>query len=370
MRILQVLRKFRQRFDPLVEVVIYRERLLHNLQILRKAAGQNQIAPVLKSNAYGHGLVEVAEILDDQGVPFFVVDSYHEVLALRGAGIKTLILVIGYTPIENIKRNRRKDIAFTITDFEQLPQLAKNLKSPQTFHLKIDTGLHRQGIRPEDVDEAVRLIKSNRNIVLDGLCSHFAEGDDAEYTDRQINIWNPIVEKMTISFPLKFIHIAATTGIAHLQKIKSNTAKVGKGLYGLGNIAGTKPVLEMRARLTGIKQIRKGDAVGYGMSFIAPVDMVIGLLPLGYFEGVDRRLSNIGVVKYKDKFFKILGRISMNIITIDLSEVNDPKTGDEVVVVSAAREDQNSVENLAKLCNTIALDFVVHIPAHLRRIVK
>lgn len=353
-----------------MEVVIYRERLLENLKILRKAAGQNRVALVLKSNAYGHGLVEVAEILDDQGVPFFAVDSYHEALALRSAGIKTNILVIGFTPFENIARNRRRDVAFTITDFEQLVLLAKNLKTRQTFHLKIDTGMHRQGIMPYEAAEAVNLIKSNMNVAIEGLCSHFADGDDVEYTNSQIAIWNPIVEKLTLEFPLKYIHLAATTGLRHLSKIKSNTARVGKGLYGLGNIVGILPTLEMRVKLTGIKEIHSGDAVGYGMTFKAKKDMVVGNLPVGYFEGVDRRLSNIGVVKYKDKYCKILGRVSMNITTIDLSEMREPKAGDEVVVVSATREDANSVENLAKLCNTIALDFVVHIPAHLRRVIE
>ncbi len=364
------MRKFRRRYDALVEVVVFRDWLFHNLESLRKIAGQNRIAPVLKSNAYGHGLIEVAEILDNQGVPFFVVDSYHEAMVLRNAAIKTNILVIGFTPFENIKRNRDRTIAFTITDLEQLKYLEKKLKSPETFHLKIDTGMHRQGILPADLGAATTLIKANQNIVFEGLCSHFADGEDDDYTKKQIEVWNPLVEKLTLEFPFKFIHLAATTGLRHWPQIKSNTARVGKGLYGLGNIAGTEPVLEMRARITGIKKIKSGDSVGYGMTFKAERDMVIGTLPLGYFEGVDRRLSNIGMVKYQDRYCRILGRVSMNITTIDLTEVPDAKAGDEVVVLSANGSDDNSVENLAKLCNTIALDLVVHIPQHSRRVVR
>ncbi|OGE82817.1 MAG: alanine racemase [Candidatus Doudnabacteria bacterium RIFCSPHIGHO2_01_FULL_49_9] len=369
MKFLHFLRKLRPRYDTLVTVAVYRDRILRNLEVLRNGAGSNHIAPVLKSNAYGHGLVEVAEILDGAGVPFFALDSYHEALTLRGAGIKTHIVVIGFTPFENIRRNRRKDVAFTITDLEQLKHLSKKLKSPQTFHLKIDTGLNRQGIMPGEIDEAITIIKSSPNIVLEGLSSHFADGEDEDYTEKQIAIWNPLVEKLTLMFPLKFIHFAATTGLAHLSKIKSNVARVGKGLYGLGNIHGTVPALEMRAKITGVKKIKAGDSVGYGMTFTAEKDMTIGTLPVGYYEGVDRRLSNIGVVKYKDKFCRILGRVSMNITTIDMTNCSDAKAGDEVVVVSANTAEQNSVENLAKLCNTIALDFVVHIPQHLRRVV-
>lgn len=369
-RILRFLRSLQPKYDTLVNVVIFRDRLLKNFEILRAGSNGLGIAPVLKSNAYGHGLVEVAAVLDQQNCPFFVVDSYHEARVMRNAGIKSKILVIGFTPFDNIKRNRRKDAAFTITDLEQLRFLSEHLSTAQIFHLKIDTGMHRQGIMPAEVEVAAKLIKTNRNIVLEGLCSHFADGENDDYTNAQIQTWNPIVEKMTLEFPLKFIHLAATTGLKHLSKIKSNTVRVGKGLYGLGNIAGTEPALEMRAKITGIKKIRAGDAVGYGTTFRAEKEMVIGNLPVGYFEGVDRRLSNVGVVKYKDKFCKILGRVSMNITTIDLTDVSDAKAGGEVVVVSAHRDDPNSVENLAKLCGTIALDFVVHIPAHLRRVVK
>ena len=374
MRLLHVLRKFRRRYDPLVEVVIYRDRLLHNLQILRDKGGQNEIAPVLKSNAYGHGLVEVAEILDNQDLPFFVVDSYHEALVLRNVGIKTPILVIGFTPFENIKRNRRKDIAFTITDFEQLPLLAKSLKSPQAFHLKIDTGLHRQGILTDDTDGASAALRQNSNITLEGVCSHLADsaGEDEEFNNNQIAAWNNVLHKLETEFPnLKYYHLSASSGLRDLSKIKSNVARVGKALYGVSDVfSGLEPVLELRAKITGIKKLRAGQTVGYGMTFKAQKDMVVGSLPLGYFEGVDRRLSNRGVVKYKNKFCGILGLVSMNITVIDLTGIPEPKIGDEVVVISGLSNDSNSAVNIAKICNTAVYEILVHIPQHLRRVVR
>lgn len=373
-RILRFLRGLQHKYDTLVEVVIFRERLLQNLEILRQNAKGLEIAPVLKSNAYGHGLVEVAKILDPLGVPFFVLDSYHEALVLRNYGIKTNVLVIGYTPFENLSRNRDRSIAFTITDFEQLQFLAGNLKSPQTFHLKIDTGMSRQGIFPEDIDEAAAALRKNPNLVLEGVCSHLADsaGEDEGFNNQQITVWNNLLHKLEKEFPnLKYYHLPASGGLKNLSKIKSNVARVGKALYGLSDVfSGLEPTLEMRAKITGVKKIHAGQTIGYGMTFKADKDMVVGTLPVGYFEGVDRRLSNKGVVKYKNHFCKILGRVSMNISIIDLTHVSEPKVGDEVVVISAKRSDQNSVENIAKLCDTIALDIAVHIPAHLRRIVK
>lgn len=373
-KLLRFLRSFQPRYDALVEVVIFRDRLMKNLQIIREHSQGIDIAPVLKSNAYGHGLCEVAEILDDQGVPFLVVDSYHEALVLRNSGIKSKILVIGFTPFDNIKRNRREDVVFTITDLEQLRFLFKNLGTPQTFHLKLDTGLHRQGVLPGDLDDAISILKKTPNIILEGVCSHLADSahEDDQFNDTQITLWNELQEKIRGEFPeLKYYDLPASGGLKHLPKIKSNVARIGKALYGLSDIfPGLEPVLEMRAKLTGVKKIHEGAAVSYGMIFKAEKDMVVGTLPVGYFEGVDRRLSNAGVVKYADKFCKILGRVTMNITVIDLTEIANPKSDDEVVVVSAKRSDPNSAENLARLCQTIALDFVVHIPAHLRRVVK
>ena len=373
-KLLKFLRSFRHKYDTLVEVVIFRDRILKNLEIIHKSTNGLAIAPVLKSNAYGHGLVEVAEILDGQNLPFFAVDSYHEARTLRTHNIRTRVLVIGYTQYENLVRNRDETISFIITDLEQLQHLAEHLKSPQTFHFKIDTGMSRQGVLPEQLDEAISLIKTNPNINLEGVCSHLADSahENQEFNDHQIALWNTLAEKVLQEFRnLKYYHLPASAGLKDLSKIKSNMGRIGKALYGLSDVfPGLTPALEMRARLTTVKKIRAGDTVGYGMTFKASRETVVGLLPVGYFEGVDRRLSNLGMVTYKGKYCKIIGRVSMNMTMIDLSEVEAPHTGDEVVVVSANREDQNSVENLAKLCGTIALDFVVHIPQHLRRIVQ
>ncbi len=393
------MRSFRQKYDTLVTVVIFRDRILKNLEVLQQNSNGLAIAPVLKSNAYGHGLVEVANILDGQNLPFFVADSYHEARNLRASGIRTPILVIGFTQFENLVRNRDKTISFTITDFEQLKKFSEALRSPQIFHLKIDTGMSRQGVLPGELDSAIALIKKNPNIVLEGVCSHLADSahENHEFNDRQIALWNLSAEKILQEFRnLKYYHLPASAGLKDLSKIKSNMGRIGKAIYGLSDVyrgfersntgtlarvsgrggtstlvgEGLQPAMEMRARLTGVKKIKAGDTVSYGMTFKADRDMVVGTIPVGYFEGVDRRLSNVGVVQYKDKYCRILGRVSMNITVIDLTEVSEPKAGDEVVVVSANREDQNSVENLAKLCGTIALDFVVHIPQHLRRVVR
>ena len=372
-KILRFLRSLQPKYDALVEVVIFRDRLLKNLEILRSYAKGIAIAPVLKSNAAGHGLIEVATILDKENVPFFAVDSYHEARHMRSAGIRSKVLVIGFTPIGNIARNRDQTFFFTITGLELLQDLSQNLKAPQIFHLKIDTGLSRQGIMPDQIDQAVELIKANPNIVLEGVYSHLADSsnEDEEFMRKQITLWNECYDRLDREFPkLKYYHLSATPGLKNISQMKCNLARIGKGLYGWKEVLpGIQPVLEMRAKITGIKKIRSGTSVGYGMTFTADRDMTVGTLAAGYFEGVDRRLSNIGLVKYGKKFCKILGRVNMNITVIDLTEIESPRIGDDVVIISSDRVDENSAEKLGELCGAIPYELLVHIPAHLRRLV-
>src|SRR3990167_7019412 len=176
-KIINSITKPRAKYQPLIEVRIFKDALLHNLYTYQQKYPKLQFAPVLKSNAYGHGLVEVAEILDSQDLPFFMVDSFYEALALRRAGIKSKVLVLGYCREKQLLENPLDNVSFGIIDLEVLKKLSAKLKEPLNIHLKIDTGMHRQGILVEEVEEAMKLIKANKNIILEGVCSHFADAD-------------------------------------------------------------------------------------------------------------------------------------------------------------------------------------------------
>ena len=141
-------------------------------------------------------------------------------------------------------------------------------------------------------------------------------------------------------------------------------------MYGLIEMKGVnlKPVLEMKTIITGIKKIRKGDAVGYNNTFVAKEDMTIATIPVGYNEGVDRRLSNKGYMKVSGILCPIIGRVSMNITIIDVSKINGVKIADEVIVLSSNKQDKNSIENITKDCETISYEIAVHIPPHLKRV--
>ena len=360
MKIWDFITRPRTKYDPLIKVLIFRDQLLANLRNYKKQYPHLDFAPVLKSNAYGHGLMEVAAILDPEQPAFFVVDSFFEALVLRRGMIRSRILIIGYTREELISRKNLKNISFTITSLDSLKILADDLKIPTSIHLKIDTGMHRQGIGESEIAEASRLINSNSNIVLEGLCSHLADGgrEDSELTGKQVHKWNEISNLFREQFPkLKYFHLVATNGVN--VKASANVARIGLGLY--------EQALEMRSILSSVKTIEPGDKVGYLGTFQAAKHMQIATVPAGYNEGVDLRLSNKGAFIMHGRECPIVGRVSMNITSIDVSEVADPKLQDEVVIISRDKSAPNSVPKIARICDTIPYEILIHIPSYLRR---
>jgi alanine racemase len=384
-------------YEPLITIEISRSRLIHNLNEFKKMvpirqpteafASKGAVAPVLKSNAYGHGLLEVAQALKNENVPFFVVDSYFEAIALRSGGFKSALLIIGYTRPETIARSRLKNVAFTVTGMETLEHLPQENRRMMRVHLKIDTGMHRQGILSEEIDRAIEIIKGNNSIVLDGLCSHLCDADDADesFTESQIHIWNRAVKKFRDAFhsSLKYTHLAATDGHYFGHDIDANVSRLGIGLYGLSENPlltaklDLQPVLEMKTIVTGVKQLKEGETVGYGRTFKAMTDMTIATVPVGYFEGVDRRLSSgldaskIGQIQIGPNRTRcpIVGRVSMNITSIDISKAAGIKIGDTAIVISNNAADPNSIASMAQKCGTISYEVAVKIPAHLKRVV-
>lgn len=427
-------------YKPLIEVKVFKDAILHNLSEYQKTYPRIKFAPVLKSNAYGHGLVQVASILDEYNqltpslalpqrgreynMPFFMVDSFFEALQLKREGIKTKILILGYSRLPQIVNNKLKNVSFGVIDLEQLKQIIGALKKPQMFHLKIDTGMHRQGVLIDDVDEAIGLIKSNSNFILEGLCSHLATADDGDqiFANQQIEIWNKVADKFKKEFPannyhseaatsakvlaaeesvhysqshnrslhspsdalglgrdgdlytsIKYFHVSNTAGAYFSESIDQNVGRLGIGLYGFNQSPFKKlnllPALELVSIITSIKTIPEGEKVGYNITYTTSNPTKIATIPVGYYEGVDRRLSNKGFVKIGEKFCPIIGRVSMNMCSIDVSEVEDLQIGDEALIISKNPSDKNSIDNIVLLSGSTQHEFRVHIPQHLKRTV-
>ncbi|MBU6500270.1 MAG: alanine racemase [Patescibacteria group bacterium] len=361
------IRDMRFQHEPLITVIIHRDRILHNLREFQKSVPA--VAPVLKANAYGHGLVQVAQILESGHLPFFCVDSYVEAMILRNEGIKTPLLIIGYTPLKNIERSRLKNVAYGIMSMEELQRLARDCRRPTSIHLKVDTGMHRQGILLEELSEALDTLERNEKIMLEGVYSHLADADNEKstLTEKQIGLWNAAAREARDRFQsVRWFHLSNTAGSKYAKNIDANVMRLGLGLYGIG-ANNLLPALEMKTRLTSVRKITVGESVGYNATFTAKNEMTVATIPVGYAEGLDRRLSNKGSATVKGVNCPFVGRVNMNITSIDVSRVPNPKLDDEVLVISSERNAPNSIENMAKTCDTIPYELLIRIPAQIRR---
>jgi alanine racemase len=369
------------RQQPLVEVSISRENLLHNLHAYQKRYQNMSFAPVLKSNAYGHDIGTIARLLDNESIPFFMVDSAYEARRLRGAGIHSRLLVMGYVRPQEILRNSITNTDYVIVDIEQLRELSCSAKNPLRLQLKIDTGMHRHGILPEDLHEAVTLITSNAYLHLVGICSHLADADNEEpaFTQMQIERWNAALIVLLAAFPyMEYTTLAATKGVPHMENAGTNVVRLGIGLYGIDTSTkkdmDLKPVLEMTSLISSLRNVPAGESVGYNATHLVTKESIIATVPVGYFEGVDRRLSDKGCMTVRGVSCPLVGRVSMNMTSIDVSDVPGVSVGDKVTVVSRDPEARNSIATIASEVSSDEYKetpyvILVHIAQHLRRIV-
>jgi alanine racemase len=367
-------------YKHLNKILVSKTTLLENHKILQAFHQESAICPVLKSNAYGHGLKLVSPIFDAMNCPFLIVDSLFEAYELKKIKVKTPILILGYINPINLTV---KKVPFEIAIFDL--SLAKILNKYQPgcrVHIFVDTGMSREGIKVNDLQKFLSVVKKLKNLKIVGLCSHFADADNKysqEFTIRQIEQFKKALQIMADNniFP-KWRHISASSGAFKSHDKIFNMIRAGIAHYGINPLdrkdkyndkISLKPALEFYSTLAQIKSISKGSAIGYGYTFTAKKNMTLALLPAGYYEGVDRRLSNKGFVKIRENFFPIVGRVSMNMTVIDISLLKHPRIGEEVKIYSANDLDKNSFVNSAALAETISYELLVHLAESVKRVI-
>ena len=358
-------------------IEISRQNILWNLHQYQNHYPSEQFAPVLKSNASGHGIIEVAKLVEpEKDIPFICVNAVYEAHILRNSNISKKILIIGYTSVSDIANCSIDNVAFTITGLEQLQKLSGVVLKTVVIHLKVDTGMRRQGIMQNEIAAALDIIDNCKHLKLEGICTHFADADNPEtaFTERQIKLWNKVVsEARNRCESLDYVHAAATPSVLRADAIEGNVVRLGIGLFGIDTAPirtlSLRPVLQMNSRIGILKEIKSGERLGYGGSYTAKTDLLMAVVPIGYHEGVDRRLSNVGYFMVKGIKCPIIGRVGMNITSIDVSSVAGPKIDDIVQVISSNSADPNSIEGIALYCETIPQEILAHIPAHIPRLV-
>lgn len=358
-------------YQTLNEITIDSSALINNYNYFQKNNPHCYICPVLKSNAYGHGLLQVAQIIDNQfeNIPYIMVDSLYEAYELKKNDIKTPIMIMGYTDPKNYQIWKKLPFTFTVYDIDSLEALNKYQPNAK-IHIKLDTGMCRLGLQKKDIPNFIDTLKKYPHLKIEGIYSHLSQASDPQkitFTNRQIKLFKEMVSLFEkAGFNFKYKHIASTAGVSIIQDPYFNLIRLGLGFYGYSPFGNhtkeartqklfLKPALNFTSRLALIKQIKTGSQVSYGGNYISKQDELIGIITAGYFEGIPYGLSNQASFLLQNTKCPITGNINMNMTIIKIPRTINVKIGDKVTIISSNIEDSCSAY---KICSTL------NIPIH------
>ena len=357
--------------------------LIHNYRTIKKYLhGQAQLMAVVKANAYGHGAVTCARALElDANADWFGVALIEEGVELREAGITQPILCLGgfwHGQSAVIIAHDLTPVIYRFDQAEELNVAARQAGKIARYHLKADTGLGRLGVALTEFSAFVQALRQFTNIRLDGLMTHFAEADelDPTYTNLQIEKYEEALRVAhQAGFTPAWQHLSNSAGIHAHQNAWGNLARAGATLYGFTRdvIApqpeafDVKPVLSLHARIVHLKTVSAGTTLGYGRTFITRRESRIATLPIGYADGLRRAHSNNGRVILNGKFAPIVGRISMDLTLVDVTDAPEVKLDDAVILLGEQAGLRISAEDLAAQIGTISYEIACGISARVPR---
>jgi alanine racemase len=322
-----------------------------------------RLVAVLKANAYGHGAVEAARQLDD--VAMIAVALVEEALALRRGGITLPILVFGSTTAIEVALEH--DLTLGIVGPEELALVCDAARERDVHvHLKLDSGMGRMGITDRELPEAIATIKAAPRLRIDAIYTHMANADDTgdPFTEQQIAKYDRMLAALReagIDAPLHHFANSAATMRGFVRP--GDYARVGIVLWGAGDYAGFEPVLRWRTEVVRLKTLPPGHAIGYGITFHTTRESRIATLPVGYADGYNRLLSNRGEVWIRGRRAPVVGRVSMDLVTIDVTDIPEAALGDEVELLGP----HITAAELAAKLNTISYEVLCSISARVPR---
>lgn len=369
-------------YKTLNEIKIDSKALIHNYQYFQKLHPNTSICPVVKSNAYGHGLSQIAQIIDSHiETPYIMVDSLYEAYELYKQKTKTPILIMGYTDPQNYSVWKKLPFTFTVYDTDSLLALNIHQKGAKV-HIKLDTGMCRLGIQKENLNEFISVLKTCKNLQIEGIYSHLSQADDPKkstFTNNQIKLFKEMVEIFKqAGFSFKYKHIAATAGATIIHDPYFNLIRLGLGLYGYSPFGPhtdegrqhrqhLKPALTFTSRVALIKTIHPSNQVGYGGTYTAKQDETIAILTAGYAEGIPRDLSNKTSFTLKNIQCPIIGNICMNMTMIKVPRTIRTKIGDVVTIISPKINDPCSIYKLSTTLDTIPYTILIGLHSSTKR---
>jgi len=372
-------------------IEINKKNLNSNLSQFRKLVGEKvKIMGVVKANAYGHGLIVTSKIIE-KNVDWFGVDSLVEGIELRKNNIKKPILALGYVELGDLKTAVKNKLSLTVYNKETIDCLGKiPIKNPYfnpKVHLKLETGTGRQGIQENDLFDFLKSLKKYPSIKIEGASTHYAnieDTTDSSYAKNQLAVFRRMVVAIEAEgFKIPFKHTACSAAAILFPETRFDMVRLGISMYGLvssketkaiansgKNKLNLKPAIFWKTKIAQLKKIKSGAAIGYGLTEILSRDSLIAILPIGYFDGYDRKLSSIGNVLIRGQRCKILGRVYMNMIIVDATDLKNVKIEDEAVLLGKQGKEEITAEEIAQKIGTINYEVISRINPLIPRVIK
>ncbi|KKR14454.1 MAG: Alanine racemase [Candidatus Falkowbacteria bacterium GW2011_GWA2_39_24] len=365
---------------------IDKKALAHNYQSLRKILSPGcQLMAVAKSNAYGHSLIDYSQAMQALGVDWLGVDSIIEAVTLRKNNITVPILVLGYTFPELVATAIKQNISLLISSFDSLQELvASGQATGLKIHLKFDTGMSRQGFSPDQAESVLQFMKDKLpSVIIEGVCTHLAGAKNPAFPEsaqQQLSGFEQVL-KIFSQQGLKVIrHASATSGAIVFPESHYDLVRIGIGLYGLWPSPEVKqafvdrlslqPSLTWKTIVAEVKTLLANSKIGYDWTETVSQPTKIAVLPIGYWHGYDRSLSSKGCGIIKGQLAKVLGRVSMDMIVVDISQIDDVKVGEEVILIGQQGLTSFSAEAMAELAQTTNYEIVTRLNPLIKRIYK
>jgi alanine racemase len=348
------------------------DHLVSNINYLKSKIHSSEIYPVIKSNAYGHGSIKIAKILSKNSIKTVCVATCNEILEILNEKTKLNIFHLG--KIVLCKKNMNKKVIFTIhslSDINYIKSKCKRENYTIRCHIKVDTGMGRLGCSMQDFIEIFKLAIKSNYIELEGIYSHLSCADNkkSDYNKKQINNFEYIINQVK-KYDLKF-HLLNSAGIFNYNKFSYNYVRSGLAIYGISPLGkldkNLKPVMEFSAPVVLYKEIKKGDKIGYGCTFHANKKMKVAIIQCGYGDGIPIEFSNKGYVFYKKYKFPIVGRVSMDLICIDITGYNEKNKIDKVIIWGGENI-YSRLEYIANNFNTIPYIYLIGITNRVERV--
>ncbi len=364
------------------KLLISKANLLYNLNMLLSIVkDKSKISPVLKANAYGIGLIEFAEILDEYGIERFCVAKVIEASRLRENGFKQEILILGHIEEENIKYCVENNITITIHDEYSLNNLIIMSKEYGWFpkvHIKYNTGMNRIGF--DDKNHICKIFERNsveKTLDIEGIFSHLSKvyDGDLDFTLSQINKFEDLIHELDVmNLRPNLVHLLSSGGIILYNSHIYDMCRPGCLLYGLLPDRSYfkdytfKEIITFKSKIIQIHHLEKGKSVGYSSGFITDRNSKIAILPLGYADGLPRRLSNMGRVIINGKYYPIVGNISMDMCAVDVTGIDDINVGDEVIIIGKQGASSISIISISEALDTVRTEIVINISDRIEKI--